>query len=179
MKRPNGVGDLQKGERCVFVICCQPAKYDAQSIGSLDILTWIISFSWVLLLQWYASWLCPMTLPVNGAKIFGLGCNPTFLIHGQLILERRKSASWYRSSTSQLTLLGVTIFSLLITLRVLAEPKERPLSVVGQTLIVLPTALGRWVLDLGKIPSKITWVIWTGKRLLRWVTQKTFAWPLF
>lgn len=49
MKRPNGVGDLQKGERCVFV--CQPAKYDTQSIGYLDILTWIISFLRVFPLQ--------------------------------------------------------------------------------------------------------------------------------
>lgn len=178
MKRPNGVGDLQKGERCVFVICASP-KYDTQSIGYLDILTWIISFLWVLLLQWYASWLCPMTLPVNGAKNFGLGCNPTFLNHGQLIPEWRKSASWYRNFISQLTSLGVTIFFLLITLRVLAEPKERPLSAGGQTLTVSPTAPGRWVLDLGKTRSKITWAIWIGKKSLRWVTQNFFAWPLF
>jgi hypothetical protein len=161
MKLPNGVSDLQMGEKCMpFSTNCSFTYYDT------DTLIWIISC-----FQHLQSYLISpmsifyMTLPVNGTRSSrttfldcpsssNLASRQTHSHRYPVHLHRRSSTSSSLNSISQLTSRPVRLNFPSTRLQVLVEPTGKCLNADGPISTMWLQVPRKWAL----VPAKIFWM---------------------
>ena len=163
MKRPNGVGDLQKGERYVW-FSVQPAVHSSQSLRyvnmdylfistlrhSADIVELVVSYD--IVCQWSRNFWERMAVYSHSIRVDHTGQkNYHFLIPKFHLPAHIKACQ--------------TVFSFNFNRHVGRTDGEAP-ERAGLTLIQLQRVRGRWALDLVEIPLMIILTPGTGKKRL-------------